>query len=90
MDFIFLLDIFVNFNSAMENESYQIIDDRKMIARHYLRGWFLIDFISVIPVEHIWRANASNLPSFLRIIKIGKVQLLVKVSRLARILKVVL
>ena len=36
MDVIFLIDIFINFNSAIENKFYKVLDDRKVIAKSYL------------------------------------------------------
>ena len=36
IDGFFAIDIFVNFNSAYTDESYEIITDRKRIASEYL------------------------------------------------------
>ena len=44
-DIIFFLDILVNFNTSLEQNSEEI-KDRAEIARHYLRGSFTIDFLS--------------------------------------------
>jgi hypothetical protein len=51
IDFFFFIDIIVNFNSAYIDESYEVIDDRKKIAKSYLVSWFLIDFLSIVPFE---------------------------------------
>jgi hypothetical protein len=46
IDGLFAFDIFVNFNSAYMDEDRNIfIANRKVIAKHYIEGWFLIDFI---------------------------------------------
>jgi hypothetical protein len=43
---LFAFDIFVNLNSAYMDEDRNIfIANRKVIAKHYIEGWFLIDFI---------------------------------------------
>ena len=51
IDIFFFIDILVNFNSAYIDESYEVIDDRKKIAKSYLVSWFLIDFLSIVPFE---------------------------------------
>jgi len=28
---------------------YEIIDDRKVIAKNYLLGWFIIDVLAIFP-----------------------------------------
>ena len=49
IDILFFMDILVNFNSAYQNEMYEMIDDRKVIAKTYLSGWFVIDLLAIIP-----------------------------------------
>ena len=51
IDLFFFLDIILNFNSAYNDESYQIIDNRKTIAINYISSWFFVDFLSIIPFE---------------------------------------
>ena len=51
IDCFFFIDILVNFNSAYIDESYEVIDDRKKIAKSYIVSWFLIDFLSIVPFE---------------------------------------
>lgn len=53
IDWLFFLDILVNFNSAYQNEMYEMIDDRKKIAKNYLFGWFFIDLLAVMPFNVI-------------------------------------
>ena len=52
IDFIFITDVFFNFNTAYQDATMWVID-RRMIAAKYLRGWFWIDAPSSIPVELI-------------------------------------
>ncbi len=47
---IFTLDILVNFNSSLKIE-HTVSTNRKTIARHYLRGWFTVDFITAFPFD---------------------------------------
>ena len=52
-DLIFLLDIFVNFMTIQENANGTLITDRKVLAIKYIKSWFLVDFISSIPINII-------------------------------------
>jgi hypothetical protein len=50
----FIVDITFNFFLPY-TESIQkgggLVKDHRLIIRHYLRGWFPLDFVSVIPVD---------------------------------------
>lgn len=43
----------VSFNTAIQDEDYNIIDNRKAIAKNYLLGWFLIDLVAIFPLNLI-------------------------------------
>jgi hypothetical protein len=55
IDFLFLIDIILNFNSAFENNLLELEDDRKAIVINYLKLWFFIDFFSIFPFEYIFK-----------------------------------
>ena len=63
IDLLFLIDIVINFNSAIQLDGIEMIDDRKTISKNYLTGWFLIDFLSILPFELIllWMATEEEL-----------------------------
>eukprot|EP00539_Tryblionella_compressa_P013571 CAMPEP_0178830600 /NCGR_PEP_ID=MMETSP0746-20121128/9006_1 /TAXON_ID=913974 /ORGANISM="Nitzschia punctata, Strain CCMP561" /LENGTH=815 /DNA_ID=CAMNT_0020492771 /DNA_START=59 /DNA_END=2506 /DNA_ORIENTATION=- len=46
---VFAMDILVSFNLAYEDESEDLVTDRKKIAWNYLRMWFWLDLIGVFP-----------------------------------------
>ena len=54
VDAFFVMDIFVNFNTAVVVNELELITDRKKIAIHYIKSWFLIDLLSVIPFDIIF------------------------------------
>lgn len=87
LDFFFLLDIIVMFNSAIQDEYFNIIDDRKDIAIDYMKCWFFIDIIAIIPLDLLITTNDLN--SLIRITRAGKLYKLIKVTRLVRLLKVI-
>lgn len=53
IDILFAIDILVSFNSAYQSDEYKTVDDRKVIAKQYLKGWFLIDFLAIAPFDLI-------------------------------------
>ena len=46
VDFIFLFDIIINFFLAFVDDNNELILDRKIIIKRYLKSWFLIDVVS--------------------------------------------
>ena len=85
-DFNFLIDIVINFTSCYYQNEVDLIDDPKVIACTYLKGWFFVDFISIIPIDIIF--NVGGFTQLLRVAKIGKLGKLVKLTRLLRVLKI--
>ena len=75
VDAFFFLDIFVNFlTSYPESATEEIVTNHRRIAIHYLKTWFAVDFIAVIPFdwfvdeirpesEDVSLANISNASS---------------------------
>lgn len=53
IDIIFLIDIFVNFASAYQDNFFNLVDNRKQIVMNYLKGWFIIDIIAILPFDLI-------------------------------------
>ena len=77
MDAIFAVDIVLNFFSAFEDtNSGQIVTNLNIIAKTYVRGWFLIDLVSTIPFEAIFSKNLTILRTIkiLRFLKILRLQ----------------
>lgn len=51
IDAIFLLDMIFIFNTAYLDEDHYLHDDRKEIAITYLQGWFVFDFLAIVPFD---------------------------------------
>ena len=50
VDILFMVDILINFVAATENQKdLSWNTDPKKIAKNYLKGWFTLDLISVMP-----------------------------------------
>lgn len=51
IDFLFLVDMILIFNTAFYTKSGTMVNTRKEIAKNYLKLWFWIDLVSIIPLE---------------------------------------
>lgn len=50
LHFCSLIDIILNFHTGIISYRY-VIMDRKIIAKHYLSTWFIIDLFASLPIE---------------------------------------
>lgn len=89
IDSLFLIDIFVIFNTAFFTEYMVIVDDRRLIAKKYLTGWFIVDLISIVPFEYIMESFNNNYNNILKLARMGKLYRLLKLTKLVRIFKLV-
>ena len=89
VDLLFLIDMGLNFNTAIF-VGEDLIGHRKVIAVTYLRGWFVVDFLSTIPFDFIvdailGPAGSSATGSDLKWFRLAR---LLKLVRLAKLFKV--
>lgn len=97
VDFLFLIDIILVFNSAYQNDDFQIIEDRSKIAQEYISGWFLFDVFAIIPFSELASlrkdedssGQKGELNEMVRLAKIGRLYKLIKLTKLLRVFKIV-
>lgn len=88
-DFIFLVDITICFFTTFKDDVRQVeITSHKLIAINYVKGWFLIDILSIFPFDAMLEGNA-NFNNLVRVARIGKMYKVVRIFRLIRVLKMV-
>ncbi|KAH8056558.1 voltage-gated potassium channel [Aureococcus anophagefferens] len=78
VDLVFIKDIGVQFFVPYVDETRGslVIRSRRLIARHYLRGWFWIDTVSVIPfdlLDGLSKLKIMRLIKLLKLLKLGRV-----------------
>jgi len=72
--------IILQFFLAYTNEIGMLVQDRTLIARHYLSTWFPIDFLSILPFDMMGSLGRSiRLIRVLRLLKLARV---LKASRM--------
>jgi cyclic nucleotide gated channel len=64
-DFIFLLHMLLQFRLAIVLNTGEVVVDSKAIARNYLRGWFALDVITVLPLPQVHSMLAYLLVLFI-------------------------
>ena len=54
VDFLFMIDIYVNFNSGIPQVESNVVDyKRSTVSKRYLKSWFFIDILASIPVNFV-------------------------------------
>jgi hypothetical protein len=87
VDICFLLDIIIIFNKTIFDDNFQIVINRKIIAMEYIKGWFFVDILAIIPFDMFF--GGSDLNQVVRIARIGRMYKLVKLTRLIRVIKII-
>jgi hypothetical protein len=93
VDFVFLIDVMLNFILKFrdgEDETGQWVTDYRRIAKRYIKGWFAVDVVSVIPFDLISMAmvNSVDSSSELGLFKVFQLLRLVKLARIARLRRI--
>ncbi|XP_061598298.1 potassium/sodium hyperpolarization-activated cyclic nucleotide-gated channel 2 isoform X2 [Cololabis saira] len=96
-DTLFLMDLVFNFRTGILGEDSHIILDPKQIRTVYLHSWFLVDFVSSIPVDYFFlivdleaRHDSSEVyrtARALRIVRFTKILSLLRLLRLSRLIR---
>jgi potassium voltage-gated channel Eag-related subfamily H protein 7 len=86
----FICDMFIQFFLAYVNLEGKTIMDHKLIAKRYLKSWFGVDFVSILPYDMLGllfnNENVSQL-KLLRIVRLLRLLKLLRLIKAARILK---
>lgn len=94
-DTFFLMDLVLNFRTGIVKEdNTEIILDPQRIKIKYLKSWFMVDFVSSIPVDYIFLIVETRIDSefyktarALRIVRFTKILSLLRLLRLSRLIR---
>jgi hypothetical protein len=67
VDLFFLCDMILQFFLMQQDENGRYIKDQGEVAIRYIQGWFLIDFISVLPFDVVGLVLSSDDVSQLKV-----------------------
>jgi hypothetical protein len=54
IDLIFIVDVFLTWNTSFMDANGEEVFDKKKIRKNYLKLWFWIDFLACFPLELVW------------------------------------
>ncbi|KAI1901548.1 hypothetical protein AGOR_G00035550 [Albula goreensis] len=96
-DTLFLADLVFNFRTGiLKEDSGEIILDPMAIRSNYLKTWFVVDFVSSIPVDYIFLvadleylmdSELYRTARALRIFRFTKILSLLRLLRLSRLIR---
>ncbi|XP_035019743.2 potassium/sodium hyperpolarization-activated cyclic nucleotide-gated channel 2 [Hippoglossus stenolepis] len=93
-DTLFMVDLVLNFRTGIVKEdSTEILLDPRAIRQKYLKSWFLVDFVSSIPVDYIFlmvdslESEVYRTARALRIVRFTKILSLLRLLRLSRLIR---
>lgn len=87
IDITFGIDILLNFNTGYVTHEVVIVR-RDLVARNYLRTWFVLDFMSTVPLEMILGPSFSDFNAA-KVLKIGKLFRGLKMLRISKLVKLI-
>lgn len=96
IDISFLIDMLLTFFTAINDpETNMLICDKKAIAKTYLSGWFIIDVISILPIDLMINTEGTagnkammQMAKMSRLSRISKFIRLVRIIRMAKMLRI--
>ncbi|TNN06408.1 Potassium voltage-gated channel subfamily H member 2 isoform 1 [Schistosoma japonicum] len=53
VEIFLIVDVILNFHTTYVNKSGQIVNNRHLIAKHYAKGWLILDVLAALPVDFI-------------------------------------
>ncbi len=72
IDLVFLLDIILSFFSAYYNKVEVLVADRRSIVLGYLKSWFFLDLIAVLPIQLVAHHALSLFGKMARVPRVYK------------------
>lgn len=84
---IFFIDMILQFFLPYETlgvDGIHIVTNRYHIASHYLKGWFAIDVLSIIPLDSVGNITGNTAMEKLKVMRFVRLLRLLKMMRLFR------
>lgn len=93
---IFIIDIFIQFflpvPDTRADHVGEVVRSHKMIAKKYLKSWFFLDVVSVLPFDIVVVSGPDllgNNPTVIKSIKLIRVMRLIKLARVLRTSRII-
>jgi hypothetical protein len=79
VDSLFVADIVLCFFSAYYDKKDNLILDRRVISKNYIRGWFFLDVTAILPLYYILHSPKYN--QLVRLARLPKIYRLIKMTK---------
>ena len=89
IDLTFLADIFKCFFCKFQDENGAMVADVRRIQLTYIKGWFTLDVVSILPFDTLGVALENDTFSELKIVRVVRLLRLLKLLRLTRGMKMI-
>ena len=88
MDLFFIVDIFVQFRVALLEDG-ELIQVAAIIAKHYLKSWFTLDFVSSASSIIVYITDVSGYKALrnVRLLRLARLLKLMRVAKLKQLLR---
>lgn len=73
LDAVFFVDTVLNFVTAYFDRGESLVDKRKTIACNYLRSWFFVDLVSVLPLKVVIRHSITQMAKIARVHRVDRI-----------------
>ncbi|CAE7240911.1 KCNH6 [Symbiodinium sp. CCMP2456] len=87
VDVFFGLDMILSCRTAFVDSNGLVNTVPYDIYRHYLKGQFLVDFLSTVPIDRIVEAFLADASNYGRVLKLTRFARIFRLMKLARMLK---
>ncbi|GAA49434.1 potassium voltage-gated channel subfamily H member 8, partial [Clonorchis sinensis] len=77
VEVLMVVDVILNFNTTYVNKNGQLVYNRRQLAKHYLRGWFLLDGLAALPVDFLlftldWSISLLQMMKLARLLRLAR------------------
>lgn len=86
-DFMFIVDLAFNLLTAYEDENGELIVKKQKIAMNYLKGWFMLDMVSSVPITLIQEYTGGSGLENVKLLKLSRLPRLYRLIRLVKLTK---
>ena len=89
MESQFYLDFILNFfTTYKDQDTLEIVKERRLIIKNYLKGWCIIDLLTLIPFSDLLEGEGKgNSAKLLRMARLTRLTRMLKLLKLLRLLK---
>jgi hypothetical protein len=60
-----------------------------MIAKEYLKSWFIIDLVAILPFDYIFKSAGAGSVDMIRLARMGRMYKMIKMAKILRVLKII-